>query len=386
MNYDGFPGLARALFEESSDAQFLFDPQSGQILDANARAQLLSGFSLRDLLDSPVSELVRVDGEENPEFLADPPRKLHLPYGDKGCLLRSFQALHWIPVDLTLTRLSIKPKPLVLLTAREARDAEAPATVTPSGSHLRHLVAEIAECLWSIEITANGVGRFRYLSPVVESITGRGGDYFEKEVRRWRDLVYPDDQPLWDRSWERRRAGESTQDEYRLLRPDGSVRWIRDSARARAGAQGGIVWLFGLITDITSRKQAEVPVQRRAALLECAEDAIIGQSLDGFIVDWNRGAEHLYGYAKEEIRAKPIQRLTMPERATELADAVDRVRQGERVAPYETAHIRKDGKRVDVSVRVSPISGAAGVLEGFSIVARDLVGKRPPAKVPAAGG
>jgi PAS domain S-box-containing protein len=114
-----------------------------------------------------------------------------------------------------------------------------------------------------------------------------------------------------------------------------------------------------------------------AAIVESSQDAILGKTLDGTITSWNAGAEALYGYTPEEILGRPISVLVCPERADELPEIMDRIARGERVAHYETVRLHKDGRRVEVSVTISPIRGGTGKIVGASAIARDISeGKR----------
>src|SRR5947207_668449 len=118
---------------------------------------------------------------------------------------------------------------------------------------------------------AAGEGAYHYPSPAVELIAGRPADHFGKQMGRWRDLIPPQDQPRWDEGLERRRRGQATEDEYRLVWPDGSVRWVRDRARAVRALAGRTTWLYGVFTDVTERKKAEGPLHRLAELVDAAE-------------------------------------------------------------------------------------------------------------------
>src|SRR5947208_964157 len=108
MNHDDFEGLARALFEESGDALMLLDPDTGHVLDANAAAQRLSGFSLRAVIDTPVSHLFRLSGGQWAITFPMPARTVHLPYAEWGGQVRTFHGGR-VPVDVTFTRLNVQP-------------------------------------------------------------------------------------------------------------------------------------------------------------------------------------------------------------------------------------------------------------------------------------
>ena len=117
-------------------------------------------------------------------------------------------------------------------------------------------------------------------------------------------------------------------------------------------------------------------IDRIAAVVESSDDAIIGKSLDGTIFAWNPGAENLFGYTAAEALGKSIQILLPPERANEECDFLARLRHGERLQHLETVRMQKDGKRMDVSVTISPIRDGSGTMVGVSKIARDITERK----------
>jgi PAS domain S-box-containing protein len=122
-------------------------------------------------------------------------------------------------------------------------------------------------------------------------------------------------------------------------------------------------------------RQAAESLSRLAAIVESSDDAIIGKTLDGIIVSWNRGAERVYGYS-DEVIGKPISLLVPPDHSDEVTLILEKVRRGERVDHFETVRMRKDGTRIDVSLSVSPIKDAAGRITGASTIARDITERK----------
>ncbi len=115
----------------------------------------------------------------------------------------------------------------------------------------------VSDCLWSAEIDATGRFTYRYISPVVKKITGQQPEYFLADLRRWRQIIHPEDRPLWDKAFARLRTGQPSQETYRVVWPDGSMHHVRDSVLVSQSADGGFLHLDGVVTDITERKQAE---------------------------------------------------------------------------------------------------------------------------------
>jgi PAS domain S-box-containing protein len=109
-----------------------------------------------------------------------------------------------------------------------------------------------------------------------------------------------------------------------------------------------------------------------AAIVDSSDDAIVSKTLDGRIRSWNRGAARLFGYQPEEIVGQPITTIIPPELHDEERQILERLKRGERIDHFETIRVRKDGRRIPISLTVSPIRDSTGVIIGASKVARDI--------------
>jgi PAS domain S-box-containing protein len=127
-----------------------------------------------------------------------------------------------------------------------------------------------------------------------------------------------------------------------------------------------------LKAEINERKRTEEELFRVASIVMSSEDAILSKTLDGIVTSWNNGAERVYGYQAEEITGQHVLKLFPPELAAEEAQILEKITRGERIESYETARVRKDGRRIPVSLTVSPIKDAQGNVIGISNVARDI--------------
>jgi PAS domain S-box-containing protein len=164
--------------------------------------------------------------------------------------------------------------------------------------------------------------------------------------------------------------------DYRLVRPDGTVRWVTARGRPQRDEKGRATYLPGVIVDITERKAAEQARSMLAALVESSQDAIISKTLQGIIMTWNQGAERMFGYRPGEMVGQPILKLIPTHLAGEEVDILAKLRRGERIEHYETVRVRKDGTLIDVSLTVSPIKDSNGGIIGASKIARDITQKR----------
>jgi PAS domain S-box-containing protein len=123
-----------------------------------------------------------------------------------------------------------------------------------------------------------------------------------------------------------------------------------------------------LEAEVAHRERIEMAALRLAAIVESSDDASIGKTLDGTILDWNRGAERLYGYTAAEVIGQPISILIPEDRPDELPAIIERLTRGERIEHFETERVARDGRRLSVSVTISPIRNAAGRIVGASAI------------------
>jgi PAS domain S-box-containing protein len=129
------------------------------------------------------------------------------------------------------------------------------------------------------------------------------------------------------------------------------------------------------IRDITDRRRAERTREQLASIVDYSDDAIVGKSLDGIIVNWNKGAERLYGYSVDEILGKPISVLLPPDRPDELSEIIAKLQQGQ-IVNEETVRRRKDGTLIDVALTVSPIKNSLGLIVAASSIARNITERK----------
>src|ERR1700722_2646947 len=150
---------------------------------------------------------------------------------------------------------------------------------------------------------------------------------------------------------------------------DGRVFDQSSRALPLEGEGAGRVWSF---RDVTERHKFEITANRLAALVASSDDAIIGKDLNLIVTSWNFGAERIFGYTAEEMIGTSIMRLIPPDRLEEETEILSRIRRGQRLDHFETVHLAKDGRRLNLSMTISPIMDASGHVIGASKVARDI--------------
>jgi PAS domain S-box-containing protein len=141
-------------------------------------------------------------------------------------------------------------------------------------------------------------------------------------------------------------------------------------------SSGKIIGASKIARDITERRKHEIDLSRLAAIVSSSDDAIVSKTLQGFVTSWNIGAERIFGYRSEEMLGRHITTLIPPELHEEEERIIAQLACGERIEHYETVRIAKDGRRVDISLTVSPIRDSSGQVVGASKVARDVTDRK----------
>lgn len=149
-----------------------------------------------------------------------------------------------------------------------------------------------------------------------------------------------------------------------------SARWLEERER------DNVLLNEALQRELEKTQRAEAASRGLAAIVEWSEDAIVGKNLDGIVTSWNKGAERIFGFKPEEMIGASITKLIPTERLDEETTIISRIRRGERTEHFETMRRRKDGTLIPVSLSVSPVRNAEGVVIGASKIARDITQRK----------
>jgi two-component system, cell cycle sensor histidine kinase and response regulator CckA len=163
---------------------------------------------------------------------------------------------------------------------------------------------------------------------------------------------------------------------YEILRKDGQKKHIELSASLRIGDKGQSIGFYGIIRDITDRKQAEKEIEKRQKFLESvlynASNAIVTLDASHHITDWNPGAEQIFGYTRDEAIGRNLDELITRKKVVDEAKLLTRhILSGNKISPREMVRYRKDGTDVNVIVSGSPII-IDGELQGVVAIYIDI--------------
>jgi len=175
----------------------------------------------------------------------------------------------------------------------------------------------------------------------------------------------------------RLRRGERIEHfESRRRRKDGSIVFVALSISPIRDADGVIVGASKVARDISFERSTRLARSWLAAIVDSSDDAIISKDLNGTITTWNAAARRIFGYTADEIIGTSVLRLIPPELHSDEPMIIAKIKAGDRIDHFETIRLAKDGRRLQVSLTVSPIRDEHGVIVGASKVLRDITAEK----------
>jgi len=358
----------RALFLNNPRPMWMYDPQTLRITDINESAIQLYGYSRQEFLNKRITDMS--PPEDLQRFMDSSPSGVSsLPQPSFWRHVRKNGEM--FEVEINSRELVLDGQKVVLAAIHNISDFKR------LEKELRESKAFIENAQEAAHIGTWSAGVMPE-DPVVWSkkvfeLFGVDETSFSHNGQAFVSLVHPDDLPTVLAA----RDVAFTSDkpykvDYRIIRPDGSLRWMYQHAEVERDEKGNPVRLIGVVQDITERKQVEEELIQLAAIVHSSDDAVISRNNAGIITSWNAGAEKLYGYTAEEVIGNHISLLVPPERQVESQSLLEWVEQGQSVQHIETVRQRKDGTSVFVSLSITPIRDVRGNIIGAASIGRDI--------------
>jgi len=148
--------------------------------------------------------------------------------------------------------------------------------------------------------------------------------------------------------------------------------WYQVAVDPVLGDDGEFIGAVHILTNIDSIKKIHELRAVLGSIIETTPDPIIGETPDGHVISWNKGAEETLGYTAEEMIGESIQRIIPEELRQQHLESLAKIQRGERVEQIETRRIRKDGEEIELSLSLSPILDERGIITGIAVIMHDL--------------
>ena len=232
------------------------------------------------------------------------------------------------------------------------------------------LESAIRQAAEAIVITS-ATGKIQFVNPAFTKMTGYRPD---EVVGQFPSMLKSgvQDPAYYEELWRTILAGQVWRGELINRRKDGSLYTEELSITPVLTAGGRTSNYIAVKQDVTERRAAETARQFLAAIIESTEDAVVGSTLDGRILTWNRGAEKLHGYLAHEAIGQSILMLLAPEYHEATRRVCEGLLRGRVYPQFESAAVRKNGERVEVRVSVCSVRNSAGQVTGTAAIIHDI--------------
>lgn len=349
----------RRLFESSPQPMWVFDEETLTFLAVNEAACRHYGYTREEFLAMRISDIH--PPEDMPALVrqrADEPHELQRSSGWRHRLKDGTVIL----VEITSYALVFGGRPAHLVISADVTERKrAEEALRESEQRFRQVTESIDEVFWLTDVAKNEV---IYVSPAFEKIWGRTCESLYRPPQSWMNAIHPEDQArLKDVALALQISGEYDV-EYRIVRPDGSVRWIHDRAFPIRNAEQEVYRIAGVAEDITERLRSERETrkseERFRRLFDSNTIGIVVADLTGATLEANDAYLDMLGYTREELRSGLLRwdEITPPEyRAADQA-AVEALHRTGVAPPWEKEMLRKDGTRVAVLLGVAMLEAS----------------------------
>ncbi|NTU79192.1 MAG: PAS domain S-box protein [Chloroflexales bacterium] len=242
-----------------------------------------------------------------------------------------------------------------------------------SEERFRQFAAAVKDVFW---VSDPAQRQLVYISPAYERLMGRSSAALYANFMEWIEAIHPDDRERVASAFFERIYMGAYEEEFRVVHPDGSVRWVRDRGFPIWDAEGKVVRAAGIAEDITLRKEHEVQIELQARMLDAVGQAVIATDPSGIVLYWNRGAEELYGWTSAEIRGHSVIEMMVggPDR-DQAAAILAALRDGSSWTGELSLYCR-DGTRLDVLSTNAPVYDLRGNLIGMISTSVDITRRK----------
>jgi PAS domain S-box-containing protein len=211
-----------------------------------------------------------------------------------------------------------------------------------------------------------------HASRAYEVIWGRSLNALYANPRGWIEAVHPEDRSRVASAYEDLLGGESFDQRYRIVRPDGEVRWIRDRGSPLRTPQGTPIRVAGIAEDITENVRIERASRLVSSVFSDAADPILVADLAGTVLDCNAAAEQTYGWSRDELLGQTVKTVVPREHHDRADELLERCRAGDAVRGVEGFCRNRHGDVMPVLITLSLLTDERGQVFGIAAIAKDI--------------
>ncbi|HUI64556.1 MAG TPA: PAS domain S-box protein, partial [Bacteroidota bacterium] len=385
MQWSGFE--QGGVYAPSSDAG-TFELICNEALPASVSSSLAvqnSGEGLAGLVCKTAEPLL-LNVADYPAYL--PHRSLFESEGIRAVLFLPFVSAEHVHAIIMMCSAKEAAGPaldsdLLAMLSRHAGEALSNALRFESIQKAERMFHTAVESITDVVYQCASSGTFAYVSPQVERLSGHRPDEFLRLPDLWRSLLHPDDRTEYSRRISTQASGtDEFAIEYRLM-PKGkaSYRWVRDAVRYRRDEAGNVSTIYGLVTDISARVEAERAASAgesfRADVLESVQEGVIVYDKDLRYREWNRAMELITGFTRADVVGRSAFDDGPQFQLAEFEELLHRALAGTPVSSEEVRYARSGSEDIALLwCRFSPLRDRSGAISGVVVTVTDVTHRK----------
>ncbi|MGD0252202.1 MAG: PAS domain S-box protein, partial [Verrucomicrobiota bacterium] len=349
----------------------------GNIVDVNESYCRLSGYSHEELLSMRASD-VEVN-EPSPALVIQHAQRIAQSGSDHFETRHRRKDGRVIEVEVSATSLKLQEHRVFAFFRDITERKQAERALRASEGRFRQLADNIREVFWMSDPAKNEI---IYVSPVYEEMWGRTCESLYASPRDWVEALHPDDRERVLEAALTKQISGQYDEVYRIIRPDGSIRWIQDRGFPVRDGSGKVYRIVGIAEDITQRKETEDALRnaeaRYRSIFENATEGIFRTTPEGRILIANPALARMFGYQSPQEMMSSVtdvgrQIYVSPEKRVEMKRLL--VEQGA-VQGFEEENCRKDGSIIWVSLNAHVVRDASGAVQYLEGTIQDIADRK----------
>lgn len=364
----------RLLFANNPHPMWVYDRQTLAFLEVNEAAIDHYGYSRAEFLRMTALDIrTPEEGVRLKEYM----RRGHPDLRRAGHWQHRLKDGRFIEVEINSHVLNFAGREAVLVVAQDITERlEAEARLRESEERFRQLAENITEVFWITDPLSPVV----YISPAYEAIWGRTCQSLYEQPSTFIEAVHPEDRAQFDRVMNQQYEGQRTELEYRVVRPDGSIRWVWDRGFPIFDEAGQVTRVAGVAVDLTERKEAEAKLREsELRFRQLAEniDQVFWMFDVSDLVYISPAYERIWGRTRQSLYENSFSFMESihPDDQTRVNQAIEQQLQGQRTE-IEYRVIRPDGSIRWILDRGFPIFNEQGQVHLIAGIAADMTARR----------
>ncbi|UXE64562.1 MAG: PAS domain S-box protein [Woronichinia naegeliana WA131] len=315
-----------AIVQSSGDA-IISQSLDGKITSWNRSAEVLFGYTSQEMIGQSIRIIVPLDYQDEESYILE---QIH-----QGKTMEHFKTIRQFKdgrrIHVSVSASPIRNKEDVIIgTSKIIRDITEQQKMQQERQQMEEaLIQSEQQRRLALDLTRIGFWNLNLLTGEMIwndnhfTLLGLVPGQIEPNYKVWEERLHPDDKERVEEQFSNSLKHQINYEaEYRVIHPDGSIHWCLGRGKAIYDQAGQPVRSLGVLLDINERKQIEIILQQQALVFENIFDGVIVVNLQGIIIDWNKGAERLFGYSKAEVLGQKPHLLHKPEEAVQLSNSV----------------------------------------------------------------